>query len=63
MANDKKKKKRTLKKAEPLPHIEGDFDLVSCDLSMRCPGFAHLRYNSKDRSVSIIKKTIVPNNS
>ena len=63
MPNEKKKKKRTLKRREPLPHIEGDFDLISCDLSMSCPGFAHLRYKSKDRSVSIVKKTIVPNRS
>lgn len=37
------KKKHKLKKEEPLPHIEGDFCLVSCDLSMKCPGFALLK--------------------
>lgn len=42
MAKDTKKKKHRLKKEEALPHIEGDFDLVSCDLSMKCPGFALL---------------------
>lgn len=36
------KKKHKLKKDEALPHIEGDFDLVACDLSMHCPGFALL---------------------
>ena len=29
-----KKKKHKLKKEEALPLIEGDFDLLSCDLSM-----------------------------
>lgn len=63
MAAASKKKKHTLKKAEPLPHIEGDFDLLACDLSMYCPGFAHLSYNAETRSVSIVKKSIVPNRS
>lgn len=55
------KKKHTLKKDEALPHIEGDFKLVSCDLSMRCPGFALLQYHSDTRSVSLIKKDVVDN--
>lgn len=62
MAESKKKKHR-LKKEEPFPHIEGDFDLVACDLSMRCPGFALLRYSADDRSVSLIRKDVVANNA
>lgn len=61
MAETKKKKHR-LKKEAALPHFEGDFDLVACDLSMRCPGFALLRYSADDRSVSLLRKDVVANN-
>lgn len=55
------KKKHKLKKEEALPHIEGDFDLVACDLSMKSPGFALLRQNEKQRSVELVRKDIVAN--
>lgn len=62
MAKEKaKKKKHQLKKDEPLPFIEGDFDIVSCDLSMQCPGFAILHYEASARSVTIKRKDQVDN--
>lgn len=61
MAKDTKKKKHKLKKDEALPYIEGDFDLVCCDLSMKSPGFGLLRQDAKSRSVSLIRKDVVSN--
>lgn len=29
------------------------FNLIACDLSMRCPGFALLQYTGDDRSVKV----------
>ena len=55
------KKKHKLKKKVPLPHIEGSFYILGCDLSMRCPGFALVYYNADTRSVEIVKKSIVFN--
>lgn len=60
-AKETKKKKHKLKKDEALPHIEGDFDIVACDLSMKCPGFALLRQSADDRTVAIVRKDIVAN--
>lgn len=56
-------KKHKLKKAEPLPHIEGDFDIVGCDLSMYCPAFALFHYSAKAQKISLKAKDICSNRS
>lgn len=53
-------KKHKLKKKPPLPHIDGDFILISCDLSLRCPGFAKLKYIAETRSIEILDVFSVP---
>lgn len=44
-----------------LPHIEGDFDIVGVDPSLRCPGIAKLHYNSEERSVKLVASDILSN--
>ena len=56
-------KKHKLKKAEPLPHIEGSFDIVGCDLSMYCPAFALFHYNANTRKISLKQKDYCSNRS
>lgn len=29
------------------------FNLIACDLSMRCPGFALMQYTGENRSVKV----------
>lgn len=55
------KKTRTLKQAPPLEHIEGNFELVACDLSLYCPGFACFDYDAATRSVSLTRICHVSN--
>lgn len=57
------KRKHKLKPIERLPHIDGDFQIAACDLSLTCPGFALLQYHADSRSAEIIKKANVPNKS
>lgn len=56
-------KKRTHKQKPeaPVPFIEGDFELVACDLSMLCPGFARLLYHADTRTVELLQKSQVNN--
>lgn len=56
-----KKKKHKLKKLEPMAHIEGDFIILGCDLSMSSPGFALVQYREADRSIEIIRVECVRN--
>lgn len=56
-------KKHKLKKAEPLPRIEGDFDLVGCDLSMYCPAFVLFHYDADLQKVMIKYKDHCSNRS
>lgn len=56
-----KKKRHRVKKTEPLARIEGDFDIVGCDLSMRCPGFALIHYDAATRTASLLRKSCVKN--
>ena len=58
-----RKKKHKLRPIESLPHIDGDFQIVSCDLSLTRPGFALLLYHADTRSVEILNKDIIPNKS
>lgn len=44
-----------------MPFIEGDFELVACDLSMLCPGFARLLYHADTRTVDLLQKSQVNN--
>ena len=44
-----------------MPFIEGDFELVACDLSMLCPGFARLLYHADTRTVELLQKSQVNN--
>lgn len=53
-------KKHKLKPKPPLPHIEGDFVVIACDLSLRCPGFAKLKYIAATRSVKILDVFSLP---
>ena len=55
------KNPRALKPAEPAAHIDGEFDLVACDLSLTCPGFARLRYDPDAKSVTLKAVTHVSN--
>lgn len=55
--------KHRLKKKPPLPHIDGDFELVACDLSLSCPGFALLQYHADTRSVDLIRMGHLNNRS
>lgn len=55
------KRKHKLKKQEPLPHIEGDFLICGCDLSMYGPAFALMKYNAADRRVILIRKDVCSN--
>lgn len=48
-------KKRRLKKEEPIEHIDGDFYVLGCDLSMTCPGFAVLSYCEETRSANVVR--------
>lgn len=59
--NTDKKKKHKLKKPEPMQHIEGDFLILGCDLSMSSPGFALLQYSANARSVSLLRLECVRN--
>ena len=54
-------KKHKLKKVEPLPHIEGSFDIVGCDLSMYCPAFALFHYNANTQKISLKQKDYCSN--
>lgn len=58
-----KKKKHKLKPKEALPHIEGDFLIVGCDLSMRCPGFCLIKYHEATRSIELLEKDICSHRS
>ena len=40
-------------------YIEGDFDMLCCDLSYACPGFALLRYHADIRQVELLGKSCV----
>lgn len=57
----KVKRKHKLKVEEPLPHIEGDFDLVACDLGLQRPGFASIHYNSETRMPALMRVSHVAN--
>lgn len=54
-------KKHKLKPIEPLPHIDGDFQVAAFDLSLTRPGFALLQYHADTRSVTLLRKDIIPN--
>lgn len=55
------KKKHKLKPIEPLPHIEGDFQIAAFDLSLRRPGYSLLLYHADTRSVELLRHDIVSN--
>ena len=54
-------KKHKLKAVEAIPHIDGDFQLVAVDPSLRRPGFCLLQYHADTRSVELLRRDIVPN--
>lgn len=55
------KRKHKLRPVEPLPHIDGDFQVAAFDLSLTRPGFALLQYHADTRSVDLLRKDIIPN--
>lgn len=57
----KVKRKHKLKPVEPLPHIDGDFQIAAFDFSLTRPGFALLQYHADTRSIDLLKKDIIPN--
>lgn len=57
----KRGRKHKLKPIEPLPHIDGDFQVAAFDLSLARPGFALLKYHADTRTVELLKKDIIPN--
>ena len=56
-----RRKKRKISPNDVLPRFNEDFDIVGCDLSYTCPGFALLRYHADTGSVELLRKDIVPN--
>ena len=55
------KRRHHIKKNKPMGDIQGDFNIVACDLSLRCPGFALIHYDSSTRQASVLRKSCVKN--